>query len=416
MTERPVLVIGAGIVGLSTAWALHKRGVPVQVVDRSVLGDSASCGNAGLLSFDHPPLTQPGVSWRGLRWMFDSTSPLYIRVQADPQLLCWLWTFHRHCTHAHLERCMPTLSALSRLTAPLWDELQAGVDCDFRRDGWDDVCLTEAGLDDAQHEAEVIGRYGLTWERIDGDTLRADAPAWRPEVLGAVRWQDSASLDPRALLLGLAEQLVAAGVPIRTGVEVQALRLERDRVTGATTTEGPLDADQVVLCAGLWSDGLAASAGLAVPMQPARGYHRDLNGIALPVRASILHETFMAATPFHGRLRLAGTLEIQGRDKPWIPERLEQLSRGAAPYLHRIETADTVEDWAGYRPCTADGMPVIGEVARRPGLYVGTGHAMLGMTLGPATGELLARAICGEPMAFDLSMVRPDRFSRHGRW
>jgi len=412
--EESILVVGAGIVGLATAWHLVERGARVRVIDREVIADGASSGNAGLICFGHPPLTRPGVSIQGLKWMFDRKSPLYIKPRLNGELLRWMWSFHRHCTRPHFDRCMEVLCELGGLSAGCFESMLAetSIDCDWRRSGWDDVCMFESTLDHAEEEAAMLEPFGYRSTRIDGETLRAESPAWRTGIAGAIRYEDSATLNPHAFTAGLARELVARGVEMRSDCRVSGFVCSGDRVTGVRLEGGEeLHAARTVLTAGVWSDGLAREIGLRIPMQPARGYHRDLGGLAdVPRRGCVLNETFIAVTPFHDTLRLAGTLEIAGFDAPWLEDRLAHLTEACGRYLEGIDEAEITSEWAGYRPCTPDGLPAIGAVDGRDGLFVGTGHAMMGMTLGPGTGRLLAEAVLGERPSYASDMLAPTRF------
>ena len=414
MQPADILVVGAGILGLSSAWYLQQRGAKVTILDRDVIGESASCGNAGLICFGHPPLTRPGVSRQGLKWMFDKRSPLFVKPRLDGDLARWLWTFHRHCTRSHYERSLTVLCELGRLSAASFEEIlgETQIQCDWHREGWDDVCLHESTLDTIEEESRLLGQLGFRSERIDGDALRADAPAYTEQVSGAIRFEDSATLSPHAFTVGLAEELRMRGVNIRTDAHVATLLARDGRVEGVRLDTGEeLSATATVLTAGVWSDTLAASIGLRIPMQPARGYHRDLVGLEhLPPRGCVLNETFIAVSPFHGTLRLAGTLEIAGYNQPWMNDRLEHLTRAGGLYLSGADEAEVAHEWAGYRPCTADGMPVIGANRKHPGLFIGTGHAMMGMTLGPASGKLIAEAVFEETPSLESPLLSASRF------
>lgn len=242
------------------------------------------------------------------------------------------------------------------------------------------------------------------------------SPCFTDEVAGAVLHKDSANIDPRAYTKGLARALERRGARVLTGPAWDATGLERDgtgRVTGVVCANGTVvSGASVVLAAGVWSTSLAADVGLDLPMQGARGYHVQLDGMpAVPATACVLHETFIAVTPMGGRLRLAGTLEISPLDAPPMPRRLAMLADGARAYLRGIDHARASEHWSGWRPCLADGMPAIGWVPGVEGLMLATGHAMLGMTLGPVTGELVADLIDGRRPSIDLSMVEPARLA-----
>lgn len=421
MNPRRVVVIGAGINGLSTAWFLLDRGVDVTILDREPLGDGASSGNAGLLSIGHYPLTRPGVSWRGMKWMLDATSPLYIRPRLSLELVSWLWRFHRHCTQAHLDRCMAVLCDMGFKSLAIiegWIERE-GIACDYAREGWLDVVMKPEHMAAAEKEAESLRPFDYRYERYDGDAARRFDPVLRDEVAGAIHYLDSAHCHPGALLDGLAAACVRRGATLRTDASVVSIERDRTgRASGARLSCGEvLEGDAIVLAAGVWSTELAKSVGLRMPLVGARGYHiqcRDLP--RLPRTGMVLHETFIAVTPMRrhaeggvDELRLAGTLEIDRLGQPWRRERLAMLRKGAERYLHGIDRLTIASEWAGYRPCTSDGMPIVGESRRVPGLVVIGGHAMMGMTLGPISAKAAVEELFGEPTSIGLTTLSPDR-------
>ncbi len=414
-SPRHVVVVGAGIVGLSTAWFLLRRGVRVTLLDREPIGDSASCGNAGLLSIGHYPLTRPGVSWRGMKWMFDATSPLYIKPRADPALLSWMWHFHWNCNRRHLDRCMAVLCDMGFKTLALYEQMirEESIDCDYARDGWLDVVMNPENMDHAEAEAQSLTRYGYSYRRLTGDELRARDPIFRPEIAGAIHYTDSAHAHPGDFLIGLSRACMTRGASLRTNATVNGfLRSATGRVAGVTLKDGSsVEGDAVVLAAGVWTSDLAKQLGVRVPMVGARGYHLQLKGLPrLPTTGMVLHETFVAVTPMRNELRLAGTLEIDRLGEPWRRERLAMLPKGAERYLHGLDAARTIAEWAGYRPCTSDGMPILGFAPRAEGVLIAGGHAMMGMTLGPVTGQAATEMLFKETPCFDVSMMRPDRF------
>lgn len=416
MASERIVVVGAGIIGLSTAYYLARAGHSVTVIDREPVGEGASCGNAGLLSIGHFPLTRPGVSWRGIKWMFDRSAPLFIRPRPDPALLAWLWDFHRHCNQQWLDRCMASLCEMGFPTLQLFEEIIAdeGISCDYRRDGWLDVVLDPQNMPHAEAEAKSLVPHGYKYVMMSGDELRRRSPCFTDEVAGAVWYTDSAHCHPREFMLGLARACERRGVAFRTGQD--AVGIARDRsgaAAGVFLCNGEnVEGTRVIVAAGVWSGTLGPSMGLDIPMQGARGYHLQYEGIpAVPFTGCVLHETFVAVTPMHDQLRLAGTLEIQELGKPWMRNRLQMLPAGARRYIRGVDQGRVIGEWAGYRPCTSDGMPVVGAVPGTPGLFVGTGHAMMGMTLGPVTGKVLAQLVLGDPPVVSLEMTDPGRYS-----
>ncbi len=424
--KKHVVVVGAGIVGASTAWHLAKKGFAVTLVDREVpraMADGASGGNAGLLSIGHYPLTRPGVSMRGLKWMFSRTAPLYIKPRLDRELVSWLWNFHLHCNQRYLDRCMETLCAMGWQTLEVLEQILAEekIDCDYARDGWLDVVMKPENMAHAEAEARSLEKFGYKWERIDGNELRRRDPCFTGEVAGAIHMKDSAHCAPNDLIAGLIRALPKHGVKVRFDSGVRAFRQARSGAVNAVVLENgeTLTADAVVLCAGVWSDALGRLAGVKIPMQGARGYHLQFDypehdAPPAPSTGMVLHETFVAITPMKRdgkqQLRLAGTLEIGPLGQPWMPERLGMLVKGSRAYLNGIDKLTPAGEWAGYRPCTSDGMPAIGGVRGKAGLFVATGHAMMGMTLGPVTGKAMAEIVAGEKPCFDVSMLDPARF------
>jgi len=418
-----VVVVGAGVIGLLCAYELSRRGVEVVVLDRAAPAEGASCGNAGLVSYGHPPLTRPGVSWRGLRWMLDRRSPLLIRPRFSARFLRWMWRFHRHCTKDHFDRCMQVLAAMGHRSAERFPQILAetGIECGWREEGWLDLCTRPQSQAAAAKEATLLEALGYPSEWLDGRALRRIEPAYRETVIGARRYDLAATLDPRRLMQGLAAWLRERGVAFDLDAEVEAFIETEGRVQGVRTRGGMEHrGGAVVVAAGTWSDRLARLVGLDLPMEGARGYHLEFEGVEpLPQRGAVLHESFVAVTSFHGRLRLAGTLELAGLGRPWMRERLEQLPIAAAAALRAFAPEDRataieprrVAEWAGYRPCLADGMPAIGTVPSRPGLVLATGHAMMGVTLGPATALLVAELLTQGRMALDSPLLSPERFA-----
>jgi D-amino-acid dehydrogenase len=293
---------------------------------------------------------------------------------------------------------------------------EASIHCDWRSAGWLDVCLREESLHEATVEIEHLSPFGYTARRIDGDELRAQDPAFSDQVAGAVRYDQSATMDPMAFMNGLRDDLRKRGVEILEGstAGVERLMLDGERIKGVRLSDGSdLHAGHVVLAAGSWTTPLAATIGLSVPMEPARGYHRELEAVPVtPATGGVFRETFIAFTPMFDRLRLAGTLEMVGHGRPPTRSRLDNLVPAATRYVRDLQDARLGGEWAGYRPCTPDGMPIIGEVPWAKGLVVATGHAMMGMTLGPVTGRMVSEIIAEGEASIESPLLDPVRFGR----
>ncbi|MHC4946684.1 MAG: NAD(P)/FAD-dependent oxidoreductase [Planctomycetota bacterium] len=414
MDREPIVIIGAGIVGLSTAYALARRGVACTVLDRDDAAGSASAGNAGIIAPGHPPLPRPGLVAKGLRWLVDTTGPLYIPPRPDPALVAWLAGFARACGRGRFERSARLLAELGHLAEPCLDAMvrEEGLDCAYDPAGWFEVHRSEAARRELGHDAELLesAGYGIEW--LDGDELRRREPAFAGDVQGALAFAHGASIHPGRMLAGLADVVARRGADVRHGVAVERIARRDGRVTGVVTGDGEaIPAATVVLAAGCWTTSLAAEAGIRVPMQPGKGYHVQVEGIEPALgTGSVLVERAIAVTPMGDHLRLAGTVELSGLNHRLVPQRVRMLTEGAAEYLPGVAGRPTTVAWCGLRPCTADGLPVVGWAPRLEGLFIATGHAKMGLTLGPITGRLATEWMLDGTPSFDLEAMSPARF------
>jgi len=407
------VVVGGGIIGVCTAYYLARRGQRVTLLEKGTVGDSASGHNAGIVALGHLPLPRPGLAGQAFRWMFDPGSPLYIRPRFDLDLLTWLWDFHRACSWRQVSHCMRTLAALGRLSDRCWQEILAteAISCAFRPEGWLDVFRSEAGREAAARDAEITAGFGFAVEELDAAALPGGDRVFGADVRGGFLYPESSFLDPVRFLAALTERLPALGVEVRQATPVARLTCEDGRCTGVQTNGGEfIPADSTVLAAGIWSAELARAVGLRLPLQAGKGYYLDLEPPEPRLStACVLVEAFVAVTPMGDRLRLAGTVELSGLDSRLNSRRLEMLRTGARKYLRGVAEAEVLARGYGLRPCTADGLPIVGRAPDRRGLFVATGHAKMGLSLGPATGRLVSEFILdGEP-SLDISALRVDR-------
>lgn len=433
MSHRPgstaprVVVVGGGVIGLSCAYYLARGGADVVLLERQRIGAGASSGNAGTVSAGHPPLNRPGRISAGLRQMLDPTSPLYVRPRWDPALWQWLARFARYCTDDHVERAMGVMAPLGKDALLLFETLlrEERIECDYRGEGYYDVCSTEEGLENARHEAEIIERYGYHPEYLDREELRRREPALAPGVIGGVFYPEAATLRPSLFLERLAGVCRKLGVEIREGEEVVGIEVIGGRVSGVQTrsldvtekrgidgyvgagprvrrgtesTASELEAaDCVILANGPWAVALASQVDVRLPVQPGKGYHRDIeigpNGAPSLRVACVLNETSVFCTPMDTYVRFAGTMEFSGMNHVLRPERLRQLSQAAREAFPGLGSARPNSQWVGLRPMSVDGLPIVGPLGGLDGLFVATGHGMLGLTLGPVTGEIVANLV-----------------------
>jgi D-amino-acid dehydrogenase len=409
-----IAVVGGGVVGVCAAYYLARRGLEVTLIEKGDIASGSSYGNAGLIVPSHSvPLAAPGVLRQGLSWMLDRESPFYIRPRPSRDLVRWLLRFRRACTPEHVRRSIPVIRDLSRASLALYRELASlpGLEFGFREDGVLAVFRTPAGLEHGRHEAAVLGAAGLDATVLDGEAARELEPALGRDVAGAVHFPGDAHVTPDRFVRGLARVAERFGVRLSTGTEVLGFTRHGRTISAVETTRGDLAVDEVVLAAGSWSGELARGAGLDLPIQAAKGYSITYDRPpAGPRRPLLLGEARVAVTPMGDTLRLAGTLELAGLDLSIDRRRVAAIARAGRQYLAACDFR-VREIWRGLRPCSPDGLPYVGRPARWDNLIVATGHAMIGVSLGPVTGSLVAQLAVREAPALDLHPLRPDRFA-----
>lgn len=413
MKQPDVVVIGAGAVGLSCACALREAQLEVLVLERERPGAGASWANAGWVVPSHSvPLAEPGVVRRGLRWLVHPESPVYVPLRPDPALWGWLWRFWKSATGAHVRRALPLLVRLQRRSLQLYEHLTyRGLEFGFRRAGSLSVFLKAEELAGFTAEVELLRREGIRAEVMDRAAVLEKERLLQPQVAGGVYFAEDAHLDPSSLVQALVEHARRLGVQVRAPASVRALCREAEVV--AVELDGQkLRPRWIVVAAGVWSAGLLQGAGLGLPILPAKGYSVTLPVELTPASPVMLTEARVAVTPLGGpggaRLRLAGTLELGVWAETLNLRRVQAIRRAASRYL-KVKTAGG-QVWAGLRPCTPDGLPVVGQPREVRNLLVATGHGTLGISLAPATGELVAQLVLGKEQGEDLRLLSPDRF------
>ncbi len=416
-SDRRIIVVGGGIIGICCAYYLAKRGADVTVVERDEIGKGASYGNAGTIAPGHGPVNKPGRVKQALKSVFDPLSPLYVAPRWDPRLAQWLVSFSRYCSRQRLEYALRVMAPLSHATVALFDELvqQEALECGYRRAGYYEVYRTDAGVAAGAHEAELVRRHGFAPEVLVRDQLRERIPVLHHDVVGGVYFPEGSTVDPYRLVTELAQRTQGYGASIRAGAAVSEVLAPRGTVMRVRTENGEtIDADTVVLATGAYSLELSRRLGVRLPLQAGKGYHRDRDlsagGTPALTATCMLGETSVFCTPLEGKVRFAGTMEFSGVNHELRRERLEQLTKAAGRYLDGMADVESQSEWCGLRPCIADGLPVIGALPAHPNVFLATGHAMLGLTLGPVTGKLIAESVLDGTTSIDVTPFSPARF------
>jgi D-amino-acid dehydrogenase len=407
-----VLVVGGGAVGLSAAWYLLRAGCEVRIVSRDRIGVGASAGNAGMIVPSHVvPLSAPGVIAQGLRWLANPESPFHVRLRPDPDLARWIWRFRAHCTPAHVAYAAPILRTLSMTSVDLFSGLQDEIgDFGWRQTGLMMLYRTEKYRVENLKAADTAESLGLRVRRLDGRGVLGVEPDLRSDADGGVLYEDDGRIDPEAFLSRLAVELERRGVEIRDGVTVRSVGKRIGGTTTVHTDRGDLGASTVVLAAGAWG---GRTGPVRLPVQPAKGYSVTVDasgeGPGIPM---ILSEEKVTITPLPGRLRFGGTLSLAGFDASVDPRRVRPIRAQVVRYRPDLSPADVegLAVWSGFRPASPDGLPIVGRLRPRTDIVVATGHGMMGMTLAPVTGRIVADLVTGERNAIDPAPLSPYRF------
>jgi D-amino-acid dehydrogenase len=400
-----VVVVGGGAIGAACSLELARRGANVTLLERGPeIGSGCSAGNAGLICPSHStPISNPAAVRNGLRWMFDRDSPFYLRPR--PAAVPWLARFLLAARRA--PDGARAIRALSVASLELHAELAGQLDTGFQRRGVLDVYSTEDSFAAGRGEARSSG---LPFQALGREGALALEPALGERTVGAVYYPQDAHVDPLRFVRALGAAAAAEGADVRTHVEVRRLRRLATGVA-IETSGGELRPAAAVLAAGAWSATLARTVDVYCPLEGGKGYHVDLESAdGDPLIPTWLQESRTIATPLPGRLRLAGTLDLAGLDLSINERRAQTVRQGGERGLRGLEGRRVIDVWAGLRPCTPDGLPVIGRPEGLAGLVLATGHAMKGVSLAPVTAKLVGELVTGETPSHDVAPFRPDRF------
>ncbi|MCB0656218.1 MAG: FAD-dependent oxidoreductase [Saprospiraceae bacterium] len=412
-----VTIIGGGIIGLSTAYYLAEAGIETTVVDRNNLEDGCSFGNAGMIVPSHfIPLAAPGVIRQGLKWLLDDSSPFYIKPRMDVDLVRWLYLFSRSANTKKAELAMPLLRDLNQLSKKLYQELNNKPGFNF---GWQEkgilMLFQEAATQkEEEHTARRANQLGIEANVLSSNELSGLEPGVPMDVLGAVHYPGDAHLTPHLLMQNLIRHLRHRGVHFIQDTNIEDFRFSGRKVQGLLTDQGQLiEVDQLVVASGSWSGLLGKKLGIPLALQGGKGYSltvSDLNnGPSIP---SILVEARVAMTPMQHGLRIAGTLEIAGLNTAVNTRRVQGILEAVPRYYPQLPVKTSEGPvWSGYRPCTPDGLPYLGKHEAFENLYLNTGHAMMGLSLGPASGLLMKEILLRERPSLPLERLHPGRFN-----
>jgi len=416
MPQR-VLIVGGGIIGLSSALAAAERGMEVTVIDRiSPHGDNCSLGNSGMVVPSHfIPLAAPGVISQGLHWLRDPESPFYIQPRVSWDLMQWGLRFYLATHVQQVEPGSQLLRDMNLASRELYLQWQdKGIDSQLVKRGLLMLCSTQHGLEEEGAIATKARSLGIPASVLTPEETASLDPNVTYSVAGSVYYPKDCHLDPMRLMSSLRSRLESLGVKLLYREHVTGWKKTGGRIAAVCTKDHEFDADEFVLCGGIWSDGLVRELKLRLPMQPGKGYSLTVpDPVELPSVCSILVEAKVAVTPMGQSLRFGGTMQLGELNQAIDPRRVSGIIKNIPRYLSRFKPQhfDGIQPWCGLRPVSPDGLPFIGRTQAYSNLTVATGHAMMGISLGPITGQLVSEVLRGEKPSIDLRHLSPDRFA-----
>jgi D-amino-acid dehydrogenase len=414
---KHVVIIGAGVIGLSAAVECLRRGHRVTVLEREgAMRTGCSFGNAGMIVPSHfVPLAAPGMVALGVKWMWNPKSPFYIKPRLSWDLLTWSLRFWQACNARHVERAAPLLRDLHLASREAYARLaESGEEIGLVQKGLLMLCKTQHALDEESAFAARARELGVPAEVLDAGGAAKLDPGVTMDVAGAIYFPRDCHLVPERVVANLEQRVRSGGGELRFGSEVTGWIRKGARLAAVRTADGEIDADEFILCGGSWSPEIVRELSLRLPMQAGKGYSLTLpQPVELPQICSILTEARVAVTPMNGALRVGGTMELAGLDPRTNPRRIEGILEALPRYFpkFRPEHFEGIQPWQGFRPCSPDGLPYLGRSKAASNLIVATGHAMMGLSLAPITGELAAQLVQNEPLSHDIRLLDPDRFA-----
>jgi len=413
--SKKCVIIGGGIIGLSSAYYLQKAGHEVTVIDQGSMDSGASYVNAGYLTPSHIiPLAAPGVMQQGIKWMFSSKSPLYIKPRLNADFLKWTMAFNNSCSEENVTKAIPAIRDINLLSRDLYSDIKEEEHFNFqlKKDGLLMLCKTEHMLEEEAHVLALANKEGLPARMLSAEEVQRKMPNAKLDIKGAAFYECDHHTTPGEFMEEFKTLLQAKGVQFVKNEKVTDFDTSSGTLSNVKTASGKtFVADEVILATGAWAGELNKKLGLKILMQAGKGYRINSTtetGITLP---SILCEAKVAVTPMNGFTRFAGTMEIAGINHNINKARVEAIAEAVPRYFNNVVISEQEKDEAqcGLRPVTPDGLPYIGRPSKWKNLTIAAGHAMMGWSLGPGTGLLVSEIIDGKKASLDLSVYNPDR-------
>ena len=408
--SKEVAIIGGGVIGLFSAYYLSKSGHKVVVIDKGDMLDNCSNGNAGMIVPSHVvPLAQPGMISQGIKWMFNSKSPFYVKPRFNAELLSGGRKFYQAANQKHVETSMPALLDISLLSKKLYQDLNSQInDFNYEEKGLLMLFQSEKVGEEERHVGQMAENLGIEVDYLNQDEVQKLESGVQLNAIGAVHFKSDAHLYPSKLMAFLRQELEAMNVEFMPNTEVRDIEIDAGKVSQLITNNGAIQADEFVIATGAWSSKLAKKAKKKLSLLPGKGYSFTLNSLEQrPTIPSILCEGKVAVTPMGSDLRFGGTMEITHvNDDRVNMKRVQGIVNTINSFYPELKIDLPAKDkiWKGFRPCSPTGLPYICRSKKHSNLVYATGHGMMGLSLGPATGKLVEEIINEKKSSIDISM------------
>ncbi|MFY0630603.1 MAG: FAD-dependent oxidoreductase [Flavobacteriaceae bacterium] len=408
------VIIGGGIVGLSTAYYLQKEGHQVTVVDKSDFTKGASYVNAGYITPSHIiSLAAPGIITKGLKWMLNPASPFYVKPRLNADFLKWSLAFKKSANQKKVAQSIPVIKDINIFSRELYKEIKSSGDFSFHYE--DKGLLMAYQTEKAGEEEWGVGKkaieLGMKVESLTAKQVAELEPKANLDIKGAIHYHCDAHMTPGDFMKEMLNYLKANGVTVLAEEEVKDIEMSGNSISKIITDKRELEGDEFVMAAGSWSPLLSKKLGVKMLLQAGKGYRinvaREIN-ITMP---TILMESKVAVTPMNGFTRFAGTMEISGINHKINPVRVNAIAEAGKRFYNGLEITEQekADAQCGLRPVTPDGLPYIGRSSKCKNLTIAAGHAMMGWSMGPATGKLVTEIISEQKPSLDLQPYNPDR-------
>jgi D-amino-acid dehydrogenase len=413
--RESVTIVGAGIVGIACAHYLHKAGFLVRVIDRGTAGGACSHANCGYICPSHVlPLTEPAAIKSAIKSLFNPRSAFRVKPSVSPSLWNWLFQFARRCTHTQMLSAGGSLQAILNASMNEYRHLipAESLDCEWKESGLLYVFKTRRGLKAFGQTVQLVAeKFQVPADRIEGDELPDFDPGLKSGLAGAFHYPGDASVRPDLLNRHWVDRLRRNGVEFIENCELSGTRQSDGKIAAVQTSLGEYSSDRYVFAMGAWSTRWEKELKCSIPIQPGKGYSVTLERPqSCPQHPMLFPEHHTGVSPFRDGFRMGSMMEFAGYDSSIPDFRIQQLRDSARDYLVANVDGASVEKWYGWRPMTWDSLPVIGRTPMLSNAYLATGHNMLGLSLAPSTGRLLAELMTNQTPHIDPDPYRPDRF------